>query len=373
MAESRITVRRATADDAEAAARVHTASAEAAYRGIAPPDSGGLERRIGMWRALVADETAHSLVADAGGRIVGVMNAGPALDGRPVGELRILYVLPDWWGSRAGQLLLERAHALLAADHDEAILAVLAANPRARRFYERNGWRFERLVVEPHFDGRPTEVARYRCRLRPARGRRVRAYVGLGSNVGDAQRTLQRAVHAVARLPGARLVGVSRLYRTKPVGVEDQPDFLNAVVGLDLPAGPDPESGAITLLVALKDLERSHGRQARERWGPRELDLDLLVFGRHRLAVERPPEAVPRSAEIDPGAAARLLEVPHPAMRERLFVLAPLADLAPGLVPPGWSETVETARRRRARVEGDAAVTPVGDWSAGGWQHMTSR
>jgi len=65
--------------------------------------------------------------------------------------------------------------------------------------------------------------------------------------------------------------------------------------------------------------------------------------------------------------AARLLEVPHPSMRERLFVLAPLADLAPRLVPPGWSETVETARRRRAGVEGSDAVSVVDDWSAGRW------
>ena len=85
---------------------------------------------------------------------------------------------------------------------------------------------------------------------------------------------------ALAALPGARLRGVSNLYRTKPVGVEDQPDFLNAVVALDVPAGPDPATGATALLVALKDLERAFGRERRGRWGPRELDLDLLVFGR---------------------------------------------------------------------------------------------
>jgi 2-amino-4-hydroxy-6-hydroxymethyldihydropteridine diphosphokinase len=367
MDPSDIVVRRATVADAEEAARVHTASSEAAYRDLVPPNAVDLERRVAMWRVLVEDLTAHSFLAVAGGRIVGVMNAGPARDGEPVGELRVLYVLPAWWGRRAGQLLLERAHELLAADHDEAILTVLAANPRARRFYERNGWRFERLIVEPHFGGRPTEVARYRRRLRPpARGRRVRAYVGLGSNVGDARRTLEAAVDALAHLPGTRLTGVSRLYRTKPVGVVDQPDFLNAVVALDVPAGSSPEDGAVDLLVALKDLERSFGRQTRGRWGPRELDLDLLVYGRHRIAVERPLGAAPRSADPDPGAASRLLEVPHVSMRERLFVLAPLADLAPRLVPPGWSETVDTARRRRVGEEGDDAVRPVGGWSAGG-------
>ena len=193
---------------------------------------------------------------------------------------------------------------------------------------------------------------------------RVRAYIGLGANVGDARATLAAAVAALAALPGARVRGVSPLYRTKPVGVTDQPDFLNAVATLDVPAGPDPATGATALLVALKGIEGSFGRQQRGRWGPRELDLDLLLFGRARLAIERPPEGRPATATVDPGAAARLLEVPHPSMAERLFVLAPLADLAPRLVPPGWHETVETARRRRLATEGPDAVVSIGEWSA---------
>ncbi len=196
---------------------------------------------------------------------------------------------------------------------------------------------------------------------------RVRAYIGLGANVGDARRTLTDAVAALAGVPGARLRGVSRLYRTKPVGVTDQPDFLNAVVALDVPAGKDPATGAVDLLVALKGLEREFGRRAGARWGPRELDLDLLVFGRHRIAVERPPAAAPRSASIDPGAAARLLEVPHPSLRERLFVLAPLADLAAGLVPPAFRHTVATLREMREREEGPGAVEAVGTWRSSGW------
>jgi len=196
---------------------------------------------------------------------------------------------------------------------------------------------------------------------------RVRAYVGLGANVGDARRTLAAAVAALAALPGARLRGVSRLYRTRPVGVTDQPDFLNAAVALDVPAGATPADGAIALLVQLKALERAFGRRRRRRWGPRELDLDLLVFGRARLAVERPTVGVPLSAAIDPGAAARLLEVPHPSMAERLFVLAPLVDLAPRLVPPGWRERVATAARRRAVAEGPAAVRRVGRWAGDRW------
>ena len=193
--------------------------------------------------------------------------------------------------------------------------------------------------------------------------RRVRAYIGLGANVGDSRRTLTEAVEALGGLPGARLRGVSRLYRTKPVGVTDQPDFLNAVVALDVPPGPDPATGATSLLVALKSLEREFGRRQGRRWGPRELDLDLLLFGRAQLAIERPHAGAPLSVAVDPAAAARLLEVPHPSMRDRLFVLAPLADLVPRLVPPGWRVTVDAARTEAERAEGPSAVVPIA-WSA---------
>jgi 2-amino-4-hydroxy-6-hydroxymethyldihydropteridine diphosphokinase len=194
---------------------------------------------------------------------------------------------------------------------------------------------------------------------------RVRAYIGLGANLGDAAATLAAGIHALAALPGARLRGVSRLYETEPVGVVDQPTFRNAAVALDVPAGPDPATGATALVIALKGLERAFGRQDRERWGPRELDLDLLVFGRARLALDRPPAGM----SLDPGKAGRTLVVPHPDAADRLFVLAPLADLAPGLVPPGWHETVATAAARRRADEGPRAVRAVASWdeSSGSW------
>jgi 2-amino-4-hydroxy-6-hydroxymethyldihydropteridine diphosphokinase len=192
----------------------------------------------------------------------------------------------------------------------------------------------------------------------------VRAYIGLGANVGDAEATLTEAVRALAALPGTRLRGVSRLYATEPVGVTDQPEFRNAVVALDAPAGPDPERGSVALLSALKMLEREFGRRARERWGPRELDLDLLVFGRGRVSIERPTAARSTDAAIDPAKGTKILVVPHPEAGQRLFVLAPLADLASGLVPPGWGETVETARRRQERIEGADAVRAIGEWDA---------
>ena len=192
--------------------------------------------------------------------------------------------------------------------------------------------------------------------------RRVRAYIGLGANIGDAEATLAEAVVALGSTPAMRLRDVSRLYATDPVGVTDQPEFRNAVVALDVAAGPDPATGALELLARLKELEQTFGRRMRRRWGPRELDLDLLLFGRARLAVERPPSARSIDADHDPAKASKLLEVPHSAAASRLFVLAPLADLAPGLIPPGWRMTVETARRRQSQLEGATAVRVIGDW-----------
>ncbi len=193
------------------------------------------------------------------------------------------------------------------------------------------------------------------------RPRVVRAYVGLGANLGDAASTLAAAIHALGALPGARLRGVSRLYATTPVGVTDQPEFRNAAAALDVPAGPDPAAGAIALLIALKSIERSFGRLERARWGPRELDLDLLVYGRHRLRIERPG---PARSEDRAHGGGHWLEVPHPAARDRLFVRAPLADLAPGLRPPGWGETVVRARARREICEGPDAARPAAGWDA---------
>ncbi len=195
---------------------------------------------------------------------------------------------------------------------------------------------------------------------------RVRAYIGLGSNVGDSSSTLAAAVRALAALPGTRLRGVSRLYVTRPVGVADQPAFRNAVVALDAPAGPDPATGAQALLVRLKALERTLGRQSRERWGPREADLDLLVFGRHRIRVDRPP-----AGRSDDAAKADLqLVVPHAEARHRLFVLAPLADLAAGLVPPGWGESVATAAMRQRAIEGPDAARAIAAWDGEGWEQL---
>jgi 2-amino-4-hydroxy-6-hydroxymethyldihydropteridine diphosphokinase len=187
----------------------------------------------------------------------------------------------------------------------------------------------------------------------------VSAYIGLGANVGEPRAALVGAVAALDALPRASVVAVSRLYRTRPVGPVEQADFLNAVVALQVPTSADPERAAIALLIALKNLEGVFGRQKRERWGPREIDLDLLLFGEHALHVERADAA--RSG--DPArSGAQWLDVPHRSAHERLFVLAPLADLAPDLAPPGWGKTVAEAAERARDAEGDDAVDAVAIW-----------
>jgi len=187
----------------------------------------------------------------------------------------------------------------------------------------------------------------------------VLAYIGLGANVGEPREALERAVSALAELPGCALAGVSRLYRTRPVGPVEQGHYLNAVVALRVPAGATPVAGAMSLLVALKGLERTMGRVRRERWGSREIDLDLLLFGEAEIHVERERSA--RSDDPDRDEV-QWLDVPHASAAERSFVLAPLADLAPRLVPPGWTANVDATRKRAAAAEGPDAVEPLAEW-----------
>ena len=197
------------------------------------------------------------------------------------------------------------------------------------------------------------------------------AAIGLGANVGPARQILVHAVTALRAMPGVSLVGVSRLYRTRPVGPVAQADFWNAVATLLVPAGRSPEEGAMALLIALKGLERALGRQQRERWGPRELDLDLLLFGSHRLRVERDP----RARSDDPArGGVQWLVVPHPLAAERAFVLAPLADLLPDQEPPGWGLSVTDAWARARALEGEESVRAVADWDAvsGSWRDLVA-
>ncbi|NUS38027.1 MAG: 2-amino-4-hydroxy-6-hydroxymethyldihydropteridine diphosphokinase, partial [Lysobacter sp.] len=147
-----------------------------------------------------------------------------------------------------------------------------------------------------------------------------RACVGLGGNVGDAAATLRAAFADLDRLPHTRLLRPSRLYRTPAWGVEQQPAFVNAAALLETALE------ARALLDGLLAIERGFGRERRERWGPRTLDLDLLLYG---------------NAVIDePG-----LHVPHPHLHERAFALRPLADVAPDLLVPGQGRVAELLSR----------------------------
>ena len=140
----------------------------------------------------------------------------------------------------------------------------------------------------------------------------VRAYLGVGSNLGDRLAYLQAAVDGLAATDGIEVVAVSAVYETDPVGPE-QPDYLNAVVAVDTTLA------ARALLAAGQRLEREADRVRGERWGPRTLDVDVLHYGDEHLD------------EPD-------LVVPHPRWRERDFVLAPLADLGyPGVERREWS------------------------------------
>jgi 2-amino-4-hydroxy-6-hydroxymethyldihydropteridine diphosphokinase len=142
----------------------------------------------------------------------------------------------------------------------------------------------------------------------------ARAYLALGSNLGDRLSYLQAAVDALAAQSSTRVVAVSRVYETDPVGGPVQDDYLNAVVAIDTTLGPD------ALLAFAHELERDARRTRKERWGPRTLDVDILLYGGVRRDDER-------------------LTIPHPRMWSRGFVLAPLHDVAPDLVDVpdgGW-------------------------------------
>lgn len=153
------------------------------------------------------------------------------------------------------------------------------------------------------------------------------AYVALGANLGPAADTVRAAIDALARLPHSRLIGASSLYRTAPVGLLDQPDFINAVVALDTALSAE------ALLDALLAIEADFGRRRSLPNAPRTLDLDLLLHGTQRCH------------------DARLI-LPHPRMHERAFVLAPLDEITPQLTLPGHGSVRELlAACRDQRIE----------------------
>ncbi|MDH4124802.1 MAG: 2-amino-4-hydroxy-6-hydroxymethyldihydropteridine diphosphokinase [Gammaproteobacteria bacterium] len=147
----------------------------------------------------------------------------------------------------------------------------------------------------------------------------VQACIGLGSNLNDPQQQVMTAIERLDALPGCKVLRRSSLYRSAPFGPVKQDDFINAVVVLETTVPAD------SLLARLKEMERIQGRVLRaERWGPRVLDLDILLYG---------------SETIDlPG-----LTIPHPGIASRNFVLLPLREIAPELVIPGLGALAELA------------------------------
>lgn len=138
--------------------------------------------------------------------------------------------------------------------------------------------------------------------------RAVRAFVGLGANLGEARASVEEALLALDDLPGTRLVARSSLYSSAPIDAQG-PDFVNAVAALDTALGSEP------LLDALQAIERAHGRERAGRNAPRTLDLDLLLYG-------------------DAVTATPRLTLPHPRLHERAFVLIPLLEIAPAVEIP---------------------------------------
>lgn len=146
------------------------------------------------------------------------------------------------------------------------------------------------------------------------------AYVALGSNLDDPEAQVERGFAALAALPHTVLIARSRLYRTPPWGVPDQPDFINAVARLETSIRPRE------LLDALLAIETRAGRVRGLRYGARILDLDLLLYG--------------DCAICEPGLA-----IPHPRLHERAFVLLPLAEIAPDLEVPGYGRVTDLLKR----------------------------
>ena len=136
------------------------------------------------------------------------------------------------------------------------------------------------------------------------------AFLGLGSNLGEREHNIREALRMIEERGAARVVVVSSLIETAPVGYTDQPDFINAVARVDTTLGPEE------LLAAALEVEKAMGRERAIRWGPRVIDIDILLYD--EVTVSRPD-----------------LILPHPEMMSRRFVLEPLAEIAPDLILPG--------------------------------------
>ena len=161
----------------------------------------------------------------------------------------------------------------------------------------------------------------------------VTAYLGLGTNLSDRWSNLREALRLLAAGSGLRLARCSQVYETEPWGVTEQPRFLNCVAEVSSTLAPEP------LLAQCKEVEERLGRVPGPRWGPRLIDVDILLYGTQ--VVELPD-----------------LEIPHPRLHLRAFALVPLAELAPSAVHPVLGRNIGELAQA---VEGRDSVTPAGD------------
>lgn len=232
----------------------------------------------------------------------------------------------------------ERVVAAVVEGPPAALLETVADNITAALFKE-----FPNLLaveVAIHKPRAPLAGAFRDVVVRRQARRVVRAYLGLGSNLGDRRRNLRESVRLLGAEPGIRVMAVSPLYETAPMHVVDQPAFLNAAVAIDTDLFPG------TLLDACKRIEAAIGRVPGTRWGPRIIDIDILLYGPLQLTTGR-------------------LQIPHPRLDQRAFALRPLHDLDPEAVFPS-GETVAGALARCSdqnirQVEGPEWALPVGD------------
>lgn len=142
------------------------------------------------------------------------------------------------------------------------------------------------------------------------------AYIGIGSNLNDPIQQVKSAIQALQKLPATQLIKASALYRSPPMGPQDQPDYINAVVAIET------SLSAMELLIALQQIEQAQGRVRRRHWGERSIDLDILLYGQQQINTAN-------------------LIVPHPGLASRAFVLYPLAEIAADITIPTFGAVAD--------------------------------
>ncbi len=163
--------------------------------------------------------------------------------------------------------------------------------------------------------------------------REVLAYLGLGTNLGDRWTNLREALRLLPKGTELRVLRCSQVYESEPWGVADQPPFLNCAVEVATTLGPE------ALLAQCKEIEQRLGRLPGPRWGPRLIDLDILLYGTQVVSLPH-------------------LEIPHPRLHLRAFALLPLAELAPTVIHPPLGTSIDDLTRN---TDGNDGVMPLGD------------